>query len=94
MTEFSLFELSYLQYLGAKGTEINDILSSFKTTMILFFKILNDELKADPSKAALSLDGTVHEVASKTFNTCRRLLDYSVIIDQFLTEGWVRSILL
>ncbi|KAJ3203751.1 Exocyst complex component 7, partial [Clydaea vesicula] len=46
-------------------------------------------LVGDTSKISLlSVDGTVHEITSKAFNTCRRLLDYNKIIDQILSDNW------
>jgi hypothetical protein len=76
---------------------LSRLVSLFRHLMYIavvnFFKLLLEELRADPAnqKSPLSSDGTVHEDTSKTFNACRRLLDYSQVIDQFFADGWVSS---
>ncbi|KAJ3376871.1 Exocyst complex component 7 [Lobulomyces angularis] len=78
-----------LVYSGAKGTDITDTSTTIKVAIISFFKNFFEEVKGDTSKISLlSVDGTVHEITSKAFNTCRRLLDYNKIIDQILSDNW------
>ncbi|KAJ3092877.1 Exocyst complex component 7 [Quaeritorhiza haematococci] len=78
-----------LTYAGLKGNDINDLLSTCKSTVMLYFKEFYEDIKNDDAKqSSLSVDGTVHELTSTTLNTLKRLLDYTSTVDQMLADGW------
>ncbi|KAJ3171254.1 K(+)/H(+) antiporter [Geranomyces variabilis] len=77
-----------IAFAGAKGNEINDLAANCKAVVIQVFAQFYDYIKNDTGKgAAISVDGTVHELTSTTLNTLRRLVEYNDVIDRIIADG-------
>ncbi|KAJ8323269.1 exocyst complex component exo70 [Batrachochytrium dendrobatidis] len=78
-----------LAYCGKKGHDIDLVLANCSATAISYFKEVYDEFRVDSEKkqAALSVDGTVHETTSKTINTLKRLLDFSLAMEHIIMSS-------
>ncbi|KAI9098278.1 Cullin repeat-like-containing domain protein [Phlyctochytrium arcticum] len=76
-----------IAYSGAKGNDVNELASQCKAVVVQALAQFYEEIKADPNKATVSVDGTVHELTSTTLNTLRRLVDFHMALDKILSDG-------